>query len=218
MAITHYQFCASASRDADISFEDGNTLRVSGIWVDTIASVGTPMQDDNELISIILEWYRMAMAGDPAPRPYKDGPETIFEAFDRTITADTEVDGRQLRQQHGFFYLFREMACYNAGLIAPSELDENMAAMSTRLNNAMRAVQLRALRRRFFVTSSGMFGLGPMDTQVDDVIFVLLGCSVPVVLRQKGQDWTFVGETFVAGIMDGETAHPGAPVERVTIR
>ncbi|MCJ1474211.1 hypothetical protein MMC13_002869 [Lambiella insularis] len=52
------------------------------------------------------------------------------------------------------------------------------------------------------------FGLAPTDARPDDLICVLLGCSVPVVLRQHGEGseryYEFVGEAYVYGMMDGE--------------
>ena len=87
---------------------------------------------------------------------------------------------------------------------------------------AERAAELRMLRRRFLVTGKGFFGLGPRDTEEGDVVFVLYGCSVPVVLRPDGDRWLFVGEVFVAGIMDGEVIQAaddrkfGAVVEGVS--
>ena len=43
-----------------------------------------------------------------------------------------------------------------------------------------------------------------MNAEVGDTVFVLYGCSVLVVLRRNGDRWSFIGETFVAGIMDEE--------------
>jgi len=43
------------------------------------------------------------------------------------------------------------------------------------------------LRERFFVTDSGHMGLGPEDTKVGDVVFVLVGSPVPFLLRDAGR-------------------------------
>lgn len=62
------------------------------------------------------------------------------------------------------------------------------------------------IRIRSLAAGLGFFGLGPRDVQERDVVFVLYGCSVPVMLRrvEGGEHWSLVGEVFVAGIMDGE--------------
>jgi hypothetical protein len=49
-------------------------------------------------------------------------------------------------------------------------------------------------RRRFFITSSGRFGLGPIGTKFGDQVAVLFGSAVPLVLRQDKPtfySWTY---------------------------
>ena len=52
-----------------------------------------------------------------------------------------------------------------------------------------------------------LFGLGPPETEKDDFVYILFGCSVPVVLREvKGSNDTMelIGEGYVYGKMEGE--------------
>lgn len=49
-----------------------------------------------------------------------------------------------------------------------------------------------------------ILGLGPENTAKGDIVCILNGCSVPVILRQKNDGWSLVGECFVYGLMDGE--------------
>ncbi|CAD6446550.1 ec6bdf9f-4a64-458a-8a64-e588e3541175 [Sclerotinia trifoliorum] len=75
-------------------------------------------------------------------------------------------------------------------------------------------VQAVVWRRRFFLTSGvkgkQLFGLMPNEAKEGDVVCILLGCTVPVVVRRendggKGEGgWIFVGESYVHGMMDGE--------------
>lgn len=58
--------------------------------------------------------------------------------------------------------------------------------------------------RRIAITYDGTFALVPEHAEADDVICVLLGCSVPVVLRKVEDHYSFIGECFVSGIMQGE--------------
>jgi hypothetical protein len=62
-----------------------------------------------------------------------------------------------------------------------------------------------ATDRRFMVLNNGCIGLAPIRARQGDVVCLLLGCSVPVLLRE-GDDGkvTFVGEGYVQGFMDGE--------------
>jgi hypothetical protein len=58
---------------------------------------------------------------------------------------------------------------------------------------------------RFCVSSIGSFIMAPQSVRRGDVIFVLIGCDVPVVLRKQAEnEYTFVGKCYAHGIMDGE--------------
>lgn len=58
--------------------------------------------------------------------------------------------------------------------------------------------------RAFLVTADGRMGIGPSNAQEGDVITVLAGGGVPYCIRKQGDDWLFVGESCVAGLMNGE--------------
>ncbi|KAG0648101.1 Heterokaryon incompatibility protein [Hyphodiscus hymeniophilus] len=58
--------------------------------------------------------------------------------------------------------------------------------------------------RALFLTDKGYVGLGPAEVEKGDRIAVLLGGSVPFVLRQRQSHFTLVGESYVRGLMHGE--------------
>jgi Heterokaryon incompatibility protein (HET) len=58
--------------------------------------------------------------------------------------------------------------------------------------------------RSLLVSESGYIGLGPEATCVGDVICILLGGSMPYILRTKDDRYELVGECFVHGLMDGQ--------------
>ncbi|KAH6703977.1 hypothetical protein BKA61DRAFT_493896 [Leptodontidium sp. MPI-SDFR-AT-0119] len=66
--------------------------------------------------------------------------------------------------------------------------------------------------RSFILTKSGGMGLAPAQTKVGDVVAVLEGGNVPFILRHMEERKTekvpeycsFVGESYIHGIMDGE--------------
>jgi hypothetical protein len=174
--------------------------------------------NDEDLLRIIQDWRTLALGeGDQKVMDlYPSGHQTLFDAFDRTITADTKLDGSRFEQPQGFLFLSNALASrYAARVLDDEGGSSTVSSLESRLRAAMRAVQLRVVRRRFFITSGGCFGLGPRNAEEGDVVFVLLGCSVPVVLRRNGEDWSFVGEAFVAGIMDGEVAGAEPAVESI---
>ena len=142
----------------------------------------------------IRDWQTIALGegNRRAADPYVGNDQTLMEAFDRTITADVNLVGDRSQKHERFIWLHFQR------LVTWEQLDQ--------LNKARRAVYLRIQRRLFFTMSGGRFGLGPWDTKAGDIVFVLLGCNVPVILRPDGERWVLVGEAFVLGIMDGEMA------------
>ncbi|KAG7291152.1 hypothetical protein NEMBOFW57_001164 [Staphylotrichum longicolle] len=78
----------------------------------------------------------------------------------------------------------------------------------------LKSVLARHVRRRCFVSEQGHVGLGPVGMRVGDVVVVPVGASVPVVLRPGPGpggvgDWTYVGEAYCHGFMDGEALKGG---------
>ncbi|KAH7124993.1 heterokaryon incompatibility protein, partial [Dactylonectria estremocensis] len=59
--------------------------------------------------------------------------------------------------------------------------------------------------KRPYLSKEGYVGMGPVTTAPGDVIAVLVGARVPFVLRPKGAGkFSFLGEAYCDGIMDGE--------------
>jgi hypothetical protein len=56
----------------------------------------------------------------------------------------------------------------------------------------------------YFSTRLHYIGVGPTRMENGDVLCVILGCSVPVVLRPCGGQYQFVGPCYVFGLMEGE--------------
>ena len=65
---------------------------------------------------------------------------------------------------------------------------------------------VRKMSRRVMVTEEGMIGMAPCRARKGDLVVVLVGCSVPVVLREVGTRtaWVVIGECYVHGWMNGE--------------
>jgi hypothetical protein len=74
--------------------------------------------------------------------------------------------------------------------------------------------------RAFFGSTHGFLGLAPKSAVVGDLIYILAGVRVPFILR-KNKNGTFgvVGESYVYGIMHGETIHdlPQDKVEDIVL-
>jgi hypothetical protein len=106
--------------------------------------------------------------------------------------------------------------------------DPPLAARRGVMREFIDRVQAVVWQRRFFRTSGTgrrgrkpLFGLAPQSAKEGDVICILLGCTVPVVLRQQGANrntWKLVGECFVFSMMDGEAISGDWPKTLCTFR
>jgi hypothetical protein len=56
--------------------------------------------------------------------------------------------------------------------------------------------------------AKSLFGLAPRDTRDGDLICILLGCSVPVILRpmpsKMAKKYELMGEAYIYGMMNGD--------------
>lgn len=63
----------------------------------------------------------------------------------------------------------------------------------------------KMMGRRFFITSTGLLGMGSGLLEAGDIICIPLGCSTPVIIRRDVEDgYRFVGDTYVDSYMDGQ--------------
>ncbi|KAF4633098.1 hypothetical protein G7Y89_g5022 [Cudoniella acicularis] len=250
-----YFYNASSGVDPDFEFFDTDCLLAFGTSFDTVKHVGDRYLDSNppgkEFYNTLQGWRQVALGTqfDSAVHPYVGGGN-MLDAFRRTITCDQDRYGERVKVDGN---LFDPNACfidYGDRVFAdPTDTligDDVFSLLrqcllhqnSPSFKNTERAVYLRTQRRRFFVTERGYFGLGTANTEIGDEVFVLSGCSVPVILRKKTSHfvinsgivatlardtmfegyWYFVGESFVTGIMDGEVVKQGGKFERVLLR
>lgn len=90
------------------------------------------------------------------------------------------------------------------------EANSDSTGDSHATNIKLTAVALQG--RRLITTHCGYLGLAPEEVSSGDTIAVLLGCNYPVILRQHGEGFKYVGECYIDGVMDGgvvDAAHRG---------
>jgi len=65
---------------------------------------------------------------------------------------------------------------------------------------------VRKKARRLMVTKNGHVGAAPCRAREGDIVALLFGCSIPLVLRRKGEReaWQVIGEAYAHGFMNGE--------------
>lgn len=99
----------------------------------------------------------------------------------------------------------------------PAEVEE-YGIDATDLRDALMQKDRVGLSRRLVTTKRGYVGLALETVEQNDVVAVLLGCSMPIVLRkvdsgQNGDRWKVVGECYLHGIMKGEAMEWGIDVQ-----
>ncbi|KAF4448985.1 HET-domain-containing protein [Fusarium austroafricanum] len=68
------------------------------------------------------------------------------------------------------------------------------------------AITRTVMGRRFFITSKGRMGLAPAKVQLQDSIVLLKGCGMPLIIREFHDHWVVLGEAYIPGLMDIDTA------------
>ncbi|KAI8648186.1 HET domain-containing protein [Fusarium keratoplasticum] len=189
---------------------DDSTLVLKGLVVDSVQKVGEKApgwkgQDSSKwadtMRSVLGRWRSLL----PGAGYYPTGEE-YHQSFWRTVLVDLK------QGEHP----------NPSSAIGPQRLDDlekqelirldTSEGLENLLNTWAACIQIeyRQLRlieqfnRRFFITATGYFGLGPTELEPDDAICILLGGGVAYALRENGDSWRYIGECYVHGIMDGE--------------
>lgn len=84
---------------------------------------------------------------------------------------------------------------------------QNVIAFSANILNL-------AKRGRYAITVAGRLCLMPFDVQEGDKVVVIKGCRAPYVLREDGNGFLSLGETYIRGLMHGEALED----ERYTVQ
>jgi len=145
-------------------------------WVDYLKENGTP--PTLQIVTLVKDKRTFLI--------YKPTQESIWDALIRVRIADVLIDddrnyiGRTQNssqwEKPGAKELFQLRMCH---AILPG--------------------------RTLFASSSGFIGLGPKEVKDGDRICSIFGNETLFLLRPKGEnEWTFVGECYVHGLMDSQ--------------
>ncbi|KAH6673508.1 heterokaryon incompatibility protein-domain-containing protein [Halenospora varia] len=121
----------------------------------------------------------------PLYRTAKYGLESIYDAFRRTVCADLYYNGNG---DMGMLPLTRGATMVDSG-------DDQVW-----LGNDYTS----SFGRKLAVTRGNFMGLVSAEAQVGDEIFVLAGGQVLHTLRRQGDYYTYLGDCYLHGLMDGE--------------
>ncbi|KAI1119815.1 heterokaryon incompatibility protein-domain-containing protein [Nemania abortiva] len=133
--------------------------------------------------------------------------EELMMSFSRTMLCDMDLMRNRLPPH--FIAAFPQYMQWVAerAAIKPSE-DGQQPTVSMRNYSSVidESIGGFASLLKFCITGQGRFGQIPSKSQPGDCICVLVGGEVPFVVRPTGRGtYTFVGECYIDGIMDGET-------------
>jgi hypothetical protein len=141
------------------------------------------------------------------------GSGNVPEAFCRTLIADRGIWYDRLSSKSSSNFVNKDSVTEAGELMTPSFSPADVLDMPL-YQYALRLHMVS--KRRFAILDTGHIGIVPSLALIGDQATVLLGCSVPVLIRNVGENAIFVGETYFHGVMDGELMENGV-VEHVTL-
>lgn len=185
---------ASAGMELDLGPCLGSELALKGVVVDEITILGRPLAlditvndaDRNELLS---QWEGLLEGEWGLNMPYPSGG-TYAQALHASLTHDIVCAHSA---EHGKTVYRRLSQLDNRSL---DDGGEPVGRWNT----------LLCANRVLFVTKTGLIGVGPIETRIGDTIHVVFGGRMPLFLRATGKEhrYTYIGQGYVHGIMDGE--------------
>ncbi|KAL5316373.1 hypothetical protein ACEPPN_015418 [Leptodophora sp. 'Broadleaf-Isolate-01'] len=214
------QYNASASTSPSVSIsKDRTTLTVRGLQWDRILSLYDPPvfpckecptiylwasklfdQLDPDLRRRLIGTYGEATAGD------KDVEISAFFQWCKAIHGGPFRNSHARGRDHWHFYggASQEWHAFSDSFHHGNLYFEDFTGKENEANLEMRCIQI-GHRRKIFISERGYCGLVSDSAKISDALCVFLGCDVPVLIRglEKNQ-YSFIGEAYVQGLMDGE--------------
>ena len=180
----------SQKRHLSFSIPQSPKLVTEGFCIGHAVTISPPNYQDaiDDSKSVLRIWEPENLQGIYAPTG-----ETILEAFNRTIVADVAKNGRSRERGYGVDWRFwRSVKSY----AQPPASSHRRVEWGSLL--------YATIGRSFVWSDNGYMCLAPGETRPGDQICILFGGHVLYILRPRGKNWSFVGECYVHGLMDGE--------------
>lgn len=175
-ASTHrwrHAFSASGSNSGAIwELRENDALGAKGLFLETVVAVGTAFNPYLlQFINSNDETFNKVTSATFLSRDirYKMNPHQVFVHWKNMVTA---ASGRPEEEIVKAFHQTLTAGLYDH---IPGNTEQTSEYISVRDDVCM--------HRTIFITESGGFGLGPWNTRPGDRLAILLGCDVPVVLR-----------------------------------
>ncbi|KAK2762899.1 heterokaryon incompatibility protein [Colletotrichum kahawae] len=156
----------------------------------------------------VLKWEEEARRRLSTQSPYQ--PKSVDDVFWRTLMADRDFRWDLVADSHKqYFDIWLARRPLPSLLPSPGDPeteDELEERRRIHVKPFTDSAITRTHARSFIITASGYMGLASMKTRVGDTVVVCKGSCVPFVLRSHNDaEWTFLGESFIMGIMEGQS-------------
>jgi hypothetical protein len=128
-----------------------------------------------------------------------------YEEFWRTVLCDSPL--QEVRASGDMVWVVAKYFAFQAALFLENsaEADDQWKEGGEDIRLVECLLQYTMFNRCFGMTVGARMGQMPQNAKIGDLICVLYGGSVPYVLRPCGNgQYTYVGDCFVYGLMDGE--------------
>jgi hypothetical protein len=204
---------------------DGKTLFAQGIILDRVNTVGELYADagvsnpNHLLVRLIgkdmiedIVWaqqvrqFRLWERRVLRLKRYPTG-EDIETVLHKTIIANVDIV-QSSPSGVGLAEMYAAFRRHWVSLPGEKKMSDQVSKETDKANAALYqfAVLRAAHGRRIFTTKGGYVGLGPPSMQSDDCVMLLSGGKTSYILRKmkKAPAFTFLGEVYVHGFMNGE--------------
>ncbi|ROT40457.1 HET-domain-containing protein [Sodiomyces alkalinus F11] len=198
---------------------DPNVLGLGGYLVDTIEATGTTWQADGDYWSYFLLLKEIKalcetsaaknqpIYADDARRAEAHWRVPVGDLFWTAETDSMRAHSPAVRDAYDDCMAVLEYILEWQSL-TPEQLESHDAEFPRRRQPASRyRSNMGAMTgKKTFLTQKGYVGMGPSDAAMGDAVVVLCGGRIPHVLRplKDGDRYTYVGEAYCDGVMDGE--------------
>ena len=176
---------------------DGSVLVLRGIISDRVRAVGTtlphPINISHRAVALgfIKQWHGIARSRSTYPTG-----ESIDEAFARTIIMDWKL--KSGRDRGELFHAYMKQF-----LFGRSRVHNTTPYLGT--SEFHKQIRYSCMKRTFFVTDSGYFGVGPYHLRPGDQVALFANGVTPYIIRKAGKGkHSFVGDAYIHGMMDAD--------------
>ena len=181
-------------------------LALRGLYIGTVAASSTRSDSDDRVQVIgrdVLDrgrWFRFARE-QVNHNIYTPTGDTIEAALAAIICGDVTCSNNHTKRLHSSARALQQcIALFDVHL----QEEEDYFVTSDNYDYAY-PVSYATDSQRMIYLDAGYLGLARQDCRIGDKVFILMGGDMPFLLRPAGDNfYTYLGEAYVHGIMDGE--------------